>query len=90
MKERERSIVRVSALAPLGERAEVRVSTLRNVQTPGGGLAGWSLYICDEVNDERRRTVGCESLSPRPLGGEGGPPPALSPAGAGRVRGSNP
>ena len=25
--------------------------------------------------------------SPRPLGGEGGPHPALSPAGAGRVRG---
>ena len=50
----------------------------------------WSFYICDEVNDEGMRTSEGTSLSPRPLGGEGGPQPALSPAGAGRVRGSNP
>ncbi len=31
-----------------------------------------------------------ENLYPRPLGGEGGPPPAFSSAGAGRVRGSKP
>ena len=31
-----------------------------------------------------------ENFRPRPLGGEGGPQPALSPAGAGRVRGSKP
>jgi len=28
--------------------------------------------------------------APLPLGGEGGPPPALSPAGAGQVRGFQP
>jgi hypothetical protein len=55
-------------------------------------LTPWalSLYICDEMNDERRETVEDECLSPRPLGGEGGPQPAHSPAGAGRVRGSKP
>ena len=60
--------------------------------------ADWSLYICDEMNDEKTETVECERLSPRPFGGEGGPQPALSPAGAGRgphgllvvgLRGSN-
>ena len=40
---------------------------------------GWSLYILGRSN---------KNLIPRPFGGEGGPPPALSPAGAGRVRGS--
>ena len=35
-----------------------------------------------------RRTM--EIPSPRPLGGEGGPLPAFSPAGAGRVWGSRP
>ena len=50
----------------------------------------WSLYVCDEINDETTRTVECERVSPRPFGGEGGPPPAFSPARAGRVRGSNP
>src|SRR5208283_1239998 len=39
----------------------------------------------DEVNDEKSRMVGCESLCPRPFGGEGGRPPAFSSAGAGRV-----
>src|ERR1039458_10589938 len=51
--------------------------------------ADWSLYICDEMNDEKTETVEYERLSPRPFGGEGGPQPALSPAGAGRVRASN-
>ena len=32
---------------------------------------------------KRTETVECERLSPRPLGGEGGPQPALSPAGGG-------
>jgi hypothetical protein len=52
-------------------------------------LRRWSLYICGEMNDEKTETVECERLSPRPFGGEGGPQPAISPAGAGRVRGSN-
>jgi hypothetical protein len=51
--------------------------------------ADWSLYICDEMNDEKTETVEYERRIPRPFGGEGGPQPALSPAGAGRVRGSN-
>jgi hypothetical protein len=36
-------------------------------------LAGWglSLYICDEMNDERRETVEYESHCPRPLWGRG-------------------
>jgi len=47
---------------------------------PAGGR-GWSLYISNSSY---------KNLCPRPLGGEGGPQPALSPAGAGRVRGSKP
>ena len=30
--------------------------------------ADWSLYICDEMNDEKTETVECERLSPRPFG----------------------
>ena len=36
----------------------------------------------------RKCGAGFLNFCPRPLGGEGGPQPALSPAGAGRVRGS--
>jgi hypothetical protein len=38
----------------------------------------------------RAAAVRTQHTYPRPLGGEGGPPPALSPAGACRVRGSRP
>jgi len=65
-----------------------RVRGLRGHADAGGDTRAWSLYICDEMNDERRETVEFESLSRRPLGGEGGPQPAFSSAGAGRVRGS--
>ena len=41
----------------------------------------WSFYISKHPQGK--------NPSPRPLGGEGGPQPALSPAGAGRVRGSH-
>ncbi len=42
----------------------------------------WSFYISKHPQGK--------NPIPRPLGGEGGPQPALSPAGAGRVRGSKP
>ena len=48
----------------------------------------WSLYIFDDRNDATKAQVDRKSLSPRPLGGEGGATPAFSSAGERRVRGS--
>jgi len=57
---------------------------LSDVETPALSPSGervWRLAIFSDVSRVR-------ILCPLPLGGEGGPPPAFSSAGAGRVRGS--
>jgi len=51
---------------------------------------GWSFYNFDDLNFGMITKVERKTLRPRPFGGESGPQPALSPAGAGRVRGSPP
>ncbi len=55
-------------------------SALRSPLSPKGERAGVYTFSPPTL----------ENLCPRPLGGEGGPPPAFSSAGAGRVRGSKP
>src|SRR5208337_753983 len=70
-------------LSPKGERGVVSTSVALSPWVERGALFRFLL-----LSPPARRGGHCfDFCCPLPLGGEGGPRPALSPAGAGRVRG---